>query len=189
MNDELRSGNQMRVMQRSNVRSCVARPGMLHPRWRRALLLLAVLATGQGCYSYHAAELPSLVPPEEIRVELEQAEFRRVAPGASMVGPPRVEGRFSRLAQDSLVVSVWIGDAYRGTPFESTYQDISIPLAEILRVENRKLSRSRTALVAAGAVTLIAVLIDGIGFVDIFGGGGDDGPPVPPEGDPSRIAR
>lgn len=150
-------------------------------RRRRGIVLFTALAAGQGCYTYHPAELGSLVPPEEIRVELDEAEYRKVAPGGSMVGPPRVEGKFARVAGDSLVMSVWIGDAYRGTPFESSYQDVSIPLGEVVRTESRRLSRGRTALASAGAVAIIAVLIDSIGLVDIFRGWGDDDLPTPPE--------
>jgi hypothetical protein len=143
-----------------------------------------VLALGQGCYGYRATELPSLVPGEEVRVELNEAEYRRVAPGAALVGANRLEGRFAGLTEDSLLLSVWIGEAYRGTPFESAYQDVPIPRSDVARVENRQLSRTRTALVSVGVAALIAVLIDSVGLVEIFGGGRGGDLPGPPEPDP-----
>lgn len=145
------------------------------------VLLLGILATGQGCFSYTVTELPRIRPQEEIRVELEDRGYRRIAPGANRNHRPRLEGRLARVDSDSLTVSVWIGEAYLGTPFQSTYQDIVIPLHDVRAVETRKLSRRRTALTAAGTVAVIAFLIDSIGFVDILGDGGvGEIPPDPP---------
>lgn len=152
-----------------------------------AAALLPVLAVGQGCYSYHVTDLQSLTPDEEIRVSLDAAEYRRVAPGGSMAGPQRIEGRFAGLKEDSLIVAVWIGESYVGTPFASAYQDIMIPREEVVGVEHRQLSKGRTALVTAGSLALIAVLIDSVGLVQVFGSGGGDGPPDPPEPEGSVI--
>ena len=143
--------------------------------------LLGILATSQGCFSYTVTELPGIRPQEEIRVELEDRGYRRIAPGANPNDRPRLEGRLARVDSDSLTVSVWIGEPYLGTPFQSTYQDIVIPLEHVRLVETRRLSRKRTALTAAGAVAVIAFLIDSIGFVDILGDGGvGEVPPDPP---------
>ncbi len=149
-------------------------------RRQTGILLLAILTTGQGCYSYHATQLPDVQPGEEVRVVLEEAGYRRVAPGAAREAAPRLEGRFAGVTDDSLTVQVWIGEAYRGTPFESAYQDLVIPLIDVQRVENRVLSGKRTALVATGVVALIAVLIDSLGLVNILGNGGGEGIPDPP---------
>ena len=91
-----------------------------------------------------------------------------------------LEGQLAGVTNDSLTLSVWIGEAYRGTPFESAYQDIAIPLIDVLRVEHREFSRKRTALVAAGVVAVIFVLIEGIGLVNFLGNGGEDDEPDPP---------
>ena len=150
---------------------------------RRAqwLYLLAILATGQGCFSYTVTEIPRIRPQEEIRLELEDRGYRRIAPGANRNDRPRLEGRLARVDSDSLTVSVWIGEAYLGTPFQSAYQDIVIPLHDVRAVETRRLSRKRTALTTVGTVALIALLIDSIGFLDIFGDGGvGEQPPDPP---------
>ena len=147
-----------------------------------ALLLLSVLLGGQGCYSYHVVELQGVTPGEEIRVQLGEAEYRRVAPGGGAAGPRRVEGRFASVTPDTLVMSVWIGKNFAGTPFASSYQDIQIPRGDIEVTENRQLSKGRTTLVGVGMAALIVVLIDSIGLVQVFGSGGDGGPPLPPAG-------
>ena len=149
--------------------------------------LLVILATGQGCFSYAVTELPQIRLQNEIRVELEDTGYRRIAPGgASRNQRPRLEGRLAKVDRDSLTVSVWIGEPYLGTPFQSTYQDIVVPLEDVRVVEARRLSRRRTTLAAAGTVALIAFLIDTIGLVNILGDGGVGEPPPDP---PTRGGR
>lgn len=153
------------------------------PGRRRAVVaLLPVLMAAPGCYSYRATELPQLTPGEQVRVELGAEGQRTTVPGtAFMLGRPRLEGRFSRLTEDSVIVAVWIGEAYAGTPFEASFQDVMLPRAEVFRVEHRQLDRVRTGLVAAGAVAVIAYLIDSVGVFDIFPARGPGTPQDPPE--------
>ena len=148
--------------------------------------LLLLLAVTQGCYGYHTTELPRLTPGEEVRLELADRERTRIPGTSAMIGQRRFEGRFARLTEDSVIVSVWIGQAYAGTPFEATYQDVVLPRDEVARVENRQLDKIRTGLMAAGAVAVIAYLIDTIGVFEIFPGGGGEAPPAPPEFFPGR---
>ncbi len=145
-----------------------------------ALLLLSVRG-GQGCYGDHVVDLQGVTPGEEIRIQLDRQD-RRVAPGGAAAGPRRLEGRFGSVTADTLVMSVWIGKNFAGTPFASSYQDIQIPLGDIEVTENRQLSKGRTALVGVGMAALITVLIDSIGLVQVFGSGGDGDPPLPPAG-------
>lgn len=149
-----------------------------------AVALLLVMTAGQGCYTYHMASLPELRPEEEVRVTLNEEGFRSALPGANRDSPRRLEGRFGGATADSLILRVWIGEAYEGTPFYSTYQNMMLPMDQVLGLENRQLSRGRTAVVTAGVLVLIGVLIESIGVVDFFGGGGDGGPPDPPEPEP-----
>ena len=144
--------------------------------------LLAALAASFGCYRYAPTELPGVEPNAEIRVTLNNEGYQRVLPQAPSVGTQTIEGRFMELTDDSLVMSVWIGEAYRGTPFETTYQRVSLPLADVVAVEDRQLSKPRTALLAAGAIALIVTLIDRLDVIEIFGDSGS-GPPQPPEPD------
>jgi hypothetical protein len=145
-----------------------------------SIVLLLVLPFSQGCYSYQTTQLSNLQRGEQIRVVLEEDGFRRVVPGAARSASPRFEGRFSGSTDDSLTVSVWIGEAYRGTPFEAAYEDIMIPRVDLQRVEHRRLSKPRTAVAAAGIVAGIVVLIESIGVVNFLGNGGESGPPDPP---------
>ena len=155
-----------------------------HPRSavrrRIALLLLTVLFGGQGCYSYHLAEIPSLRVGEQIRVALPADEYQRLVPGAEASGPRRLEGTFSGLTADSLVLSVWIGQDHPGTRLANARQDVFIPREDLAQVENRRFSGKRTALLVGGMVAAMAVLFNSVGFVDIFGSGGSTNIPQGP---------
>lgn len=150
-------------------------------RHAASIVFLLVLPFSQGCYSYHTTSLPQVQPEEEIRITLEEQGYRRVAPGAGLNSAPRVEGRFGGMTGDSLTLRVWIGEAYAGTPFYSTYQNVMLPLNEVQRVEHRRLSKGRTAAVAAGVLVGIGALIESVGWIDVFGSGDENGPPDPPE--------
>jgi hypothetical protein len=165
------------------------RPGRPRRRYRRccATVLLCALATGQGCYVYRSADAGAVEPNEEVRVTLTDRGSSTVLPGSYATGQRTVEGRFTELTADSLVISVWIGEAYRGTPFETTYQRVPIPRLDVIEVENRQLSKARTAIVAAGVVAVIVTMIDRLGVIPIFNRGSDDGQLPPPTPDPIRI--
>jgi hypothetical protein len=154
--------------------------GGVRGAWRRAALAaLPVLFASQGCYSYHVTQLPALTPGEQVRLELGN-QGQGTLP--ENLGRRRFEGRLARLTQDSVIVSIWIGEAYAGTPFESTYQDLVLPRVAVARVENRQIDKVRTALLGVGTVAVIAYLIRSVGAFDIFAGRGSEDPPTPPDG-------
>lgn len=165
-------------LRRPPVTSCT---GHSHPRARgRVFVVLALLAATAGCYRYAPAEPTAVAPESEIRVTLSDEGYRRVLPQAPSVGTQTVEGRFVALTDDTLVMSVWIGEAYKGTPFETTYQRVPLPRVDVVAVEDRKLSKWRTGVLAAGTVALIVTLIDQLDVIQIFGDS-DPGPPEPPD--------
>lgn len=157
-------------------------------RRRIALVLLAVFLAGQGCYNYHLTDLPSLTIGDQIRVALGEDDYARLVPGAEGSGGRRLEGRFSGLSADSVVLSVWIGQGQTGTPLASARQDVFIPREDVARVESRRFSTRSTVFLVGGIVAAMAVLFNSVGFVDIFGGG-DAGTPPPPGPSPAVIGR
>jgi len=124
---------------------------------------------------------------EQVRVALPADEYRQLVPGAEASGPRRLEGRFSGLTADSLVLSVWIGQDYPGTRLANARQDVFIAREDLAQVENRRFSGKRTALLVGGMVAAMAVLFNSVGFVDIFGSGG--GTTQPPGPSPAPVLR
>lgn len=164
----------------------------LHMRGRRLrrgparpLLLLPIATLLSGCYSYRVIEPHVVAPGEEIRVIVRDvSRYARTRTDALLkrsTDPTfELEGKLVRLTPDSLALSVWIGRDYVGTPFETVREEVAFPRSDIVRVERRAFSRGRTALLALGTTATILFLIDRIGVVEIVGGSGDDGPPLPP---------
>ncbi len=110
--------------------------------------LAATLLASSGCYSYFAANPASLEKGEQIRVVLESSAADRLAPALQQT-PRTVEGDFERLGPDSLALAVWIGAAYSGTPFQNTYQTVSISRGDFRQVQTRRISKWRTGISAA----------------------------------------
>ncbi|HEX7118516.1 MAG TPA: hypothetical protein VF212_07010 [Longimicrobiales bacterium] len=142
--------------------------------------LIALLVAGQGCYGYAPADPAGLRPSEPVRIVVDDRAFRRIAPALPRDAAPRLEGEFLRATDDSLALSVWIGQAYRGTPFETARQIVTVPREGIIAIERRRLSTRRTALVAAGVVGLVAYLVTHLDFTSDPNPGGGGTPPPPP---------
>ncbi|MEX2531887.1 MAG: hypothetical protein WD960_14055 [Gemmatimonadota bacterium] len=177
----------MTPMLRSIVRQLMCRAAASEAMRVRWLLPVLLLAFVPGCYTYHAAEIESLEPGEEVRIEVGSGQISSPGYGSSFLGPRKLEARFTEATPDSLMVSFWIGSAYRGTPFETAYQDMSIPRDDVALVENRQLSRQRTAVAAVGTLAVIWFVIDGLGRMRILGGDDEPGDFAPPDGLPEAV--
>jgi hypothetical protein len=119
-------------------------------------------------------------PGEEIQLVLSGPASSGITP-AAMMGETRVMGDLVGVSEDSVAVSVWIGQAYRGTPFEPAHQTYSFPRVELVRMERRQISKTRTALTAVGVLAGIYVLIDRLDFLEDPNPGppGEDNDPPP----------
>ncbi|HEX6937807.1 MAG TPA: hypothetical protein VF158_00235 [Longimicrobiales bacterium] len=145
-----------------------------------ALAALVLLGAGQGCYGYVPADLTELRSREEVRVVVDAPLYRRIAPTAPLDAAPRLDGEFLRATDDSVALSVWIGQAYRGTPFETAHQVVVVPREGVVAVERRRLSVQRTTLLAAGVAGLVAYLVTQLGSTSDPNPGIGGAPPPPP---------
>ncbi len=153
----------------------------------RALAALTLLWILPGCYTFQAINPLDAAPGEEIRLVLAGPRTGGLAP-SFLRGETLVQGNLVGVSDDSVGVSVWIGAAYRGTPFEPVHQTYSFPRVELVQMERRQLSRVRTALTTAGVLAGIYVLIDRLGYFENPNPGpGDENPPPP--GSPFTIRR
>jgi hypothetical protein len=72
------------------------------------------------------------------------------------------EGRLEPLGTDSIVLAIWIGKDYIGSPFENTRQRVSLTPADIVEVRRRTIDVRRTALAAAAIVAVTGVVIGSV---------------------------
>jgi hypothetical protein len=146
-------------------------------RLRLTPLLLALLAP--ACFRYQAVDLGAVSPQEEVRVLLTDEAAVRLALNYGAINK-RLEGQLAPAASDSLMLAVWIGRNYVGTSFENARQRLSLGRGEIMEVRRRTFSPARTAIVTAGVIGVIGIIIDRIGFLEnpnpLPGGGRGDVP-------------
>jgi hypothetical protein len=133
-----------------------------------------------GCYTFRPVDPFEAIPGEEIRLVLNESALPGLAPSA-LLGETSVQGDLVGVSDDSISVSIWIGQAYRGTPFEAAHQDYAFPRTEVIRLERRRLSRTRTALTTVGVLAGIYILIDRLDFLEDPNPDFDDDDPEPPD--------
>jgi hypothetical protein len=143
---------------------------------RRAAQLLAFGSTVvllSGCFSYVPGELATVNPEREVRLELTRVGFAQLPEIPNNPGPD-ISGRVVRQESNRLLLRVPVNIRMDGMVTGIVEQDVVIPAADIVRIEQRVFSRQRTAVVALGGIGTL------IGVIAAFGSGG---PPVgqPPE--------
>jgi hypothetical protein len=137
-------------------------------RLRRSAGIGAVVVLCAGCFSYVPAELGTLSPEHEARLELTRIGFAQLPEIPNNAGP-ELSGTMLRRQAGQLFFRVPVAIRADGMVTGSVEQDVVIPESEILRIEQRVFSMQRTAVVAAGGIGVL------IGVAYAFGSGG---PPV-----------
>jgi hypothetical protein len=148
-------------------------------RARTSWALGAALALS-GCYSYVVVPIGSLPPGEDARVLLSNegiVELREVA----QTSDPVLAGTLVRRDDERAFFHVRIATVQEGALYTPVLQEIPVYTRNILQVERRELSRSRTALVAAGSAVAAGVLLGMI--IEAYG----SAPPPPGESDDARV--
>jgi hypothetical protein len=123
-----------------------------------ALLFLACVGVLAGCYAYVPVVGEDPAPGDDVR-------FRLAAPAAGelsdRVGRPirAVEGPLIGLTPDSLRLDVGWGAIYAGTVFEGRRDTLQFHRSQVLEVDRKEFSRTRTGILAAafGAVVVLVI--------------------------------
>jgi hypothetical protein len=140
----------------------------MRSRWgliRNAAVVLGTSVFTGACYSYVPASFNAVPIGEGVRLYLSEAgldSLRRAAGDAipSIGDRPVVSGILVR--RDANDLSLRIPVATRQSGFHETELDqrVSLPVADLIQVEQRKLSTAKTALaVAASAVVLTTLVV------------------------------
>ena len=112
------------------------------------LALVWILA---GCYTFQPIDPLQAIPGEQVQLVLSGPTTRGTVL-SPLRGETFVQGNLVGVSNDSVSVSLWIGEAYRGTPFEPVHQTYAFPRVELVRMERRQISRVRTALTTVGVL-------------------------------------
>ena len=138
-------------------------------RWATGLFLASVAAFNVGCYAAVPISGESLRIGRPVSAELTDAGTAEMA---SQVGP-RIRSLFGDLngsTDQALVLALRSATDYRGIESFWSGEHVTVPRVDIAHISERRLSRSRTALLTAGL--LAGLYVAGRGF-GLFAGGDD----------------
>lgn len=159
-------------------------------RVARATLLLPVAAWSLvGCYAYlPAATVPggdAALAGRTVRVTLTADGTRRVEPTLG-AGVQEVEGVVERATADSLSMTVRQVTTATRERFASTGATVTLPRAVVSGTGVQELSRSRTAILAAGVAAVLGSIAALVSASSGGSGTGDTGPSPQPQRLPPR---
>jgi hypothetical protein len=149
-------------------------------RWkgrRQAAALVGTLQLFTACYQYVPVQS---APAVGSQVALEINDDGRVALRAQLgPGVVRLEGRVSAVDGDDMVVETSSVTQIRGRPVPVDSVRVRVSQGHVERMDERRLSQSRTWMVIGGAVAIVAAFFVGKG---VFGHStpSDDPPGGPP---------
>jgi hypothetical protein len=137
------------------------------------LLFVAAPLLLSGCYSYHVTQLDDMAPGAGLRLRISPAEAERLV-DLRLTEDRLVQGTLVSNGGAAVLIDTEVGvnDAVRGT--RALTQRISVQLAEVREIEERRLDRFKTGALV-GAVAL------GVGISAAAALGGGNGGDVPPD--------
>lgn len=143
---------------------------------RSTLILLGVVSL-QGCYNYLPLGRSHLVPSTYLALTLTDAGSEELAP---YIGPDVlvVRGRFLSDTERGLAVSVAAVETRRGQILEWKGETITVPGEFVRNLEERRVARSKTVLLAGASVAgfLVAYAAFGPGVSGTSPSGSGTGP-------------
>jgi hypothetical protein len=155
-----------------------ARPYYVAGMRRSAIYLFPLLI---GCYAYAPIEPVRVQPGTSVRARVSGARAERIAPLLGTSDARLLSGRLLENRADTMIVEVpTIMQTSVAGSVERLHQRVSIPRADLLELETRRLDRFRTAALAGSVAIIVgAFVINAINGEP--GGGGVPGGGGPPE--------
>ena len=153
---------------------CKGGGGLRRPR--RALTVLALTLLASGCYAYTEVS-PAAVPPgSSIRLRLAPRVQSSVGEMPLPDGQRVIRGRLLQgSSADTLLCSVALSNGDPLVPSRGLRGTVSVPVADVERLEVRRLEKGRTAIVVTtGALLGFAVLEWAFNITNANEQGGDD---------------
>jgi hypothetical protein len=140
-------------------------------RWLTAAFALSAMT---GCFEYVPAQLDAIPAGGgvQLRLSARPAELAEVSSDAGLV----VRGTLVRRDASGVYLRIPVTVRRQGFEAEPIEQEVSIPPGQVIEVEQRRRSSTRTALLVAGTAGVAAIVIGSI----IDGHGRRDLTEVPP---------
>jgi hypothetical protein len=146
---------------------------MNRPR-RRAIALLCSAALLSGCFTYVPTPLNSIPVGQEVHVHLSPRAQVELSQSGRRV-EESVRGTLAERRDNQILLKVPIATEQEGFFRSDIEQDLSVAETDIVGIELRQFSGSKTALLVGGAVGAGALIVLGI----VAASGAGSGPPGP----------
>jgi hypothetical protein len=112
-----------------------------------------------GCYTYAPIEPASLQAGTGVRARVSSAAAERLAPLLGTTNARLISGRLVDTRADTMIVEVpTVVQMTFGSSMETLHQRVSIPRADLVELETRRLDRFRTAALAGGVVFIVGTI-------------------------------
>lgn len=148
---------------------------------RPAIYVLPLLT---ACYTYAPIEPARIQPGTGVRARLSGAAADRLAPLLGTTSTRVVSGRLVDTRADTMIVEVpTVVQASVASSMETLHQRVSIPRADLVELETRRLDRFRTAALAGGVALVVGVVV----IKSLEQDPGRDGPPGGGGGTDARL--
>ena len=131
---------------------------------RNALLILGASVCATGCYTYAPAQFTTIPIGEGVRVYLSQAGVERLRQIGGEAFPeladrPVISGRLVRRDATEFSLQVPVGRRQEGFHMAELDQQVTLPVADLVQVEHRRVSTARTGLTVVGSSVLLATIV------------------------------
>lgn len=112
-----------------------------------------------GCYTYAPIEPARIQPGTGVRARVSGAAAERLAPLLGTTNARLISGRLVDTRADTMIVEVpTVVQMTFGSSMETLHQRVSIPRADLVELETRRLDRFRTAALAGGVALIVATV-------------------------------
>lgn len=126
--------------------------------------LIALLIAGSGCYTYHPVRPGDLATGAQVRATVSSVQAAELSAVLNSVSP-QVVGSLADQSDGQILVDVPVANTTAGMSTRAMSSRVTIPLSELVSLESRTLSRTRTAL----AFAIVAAGVGG-GWAAVKGG-------------------
>ncbi|MSR07879.1 MAG: hypothetical protein EXR93_12580 [Gemmatimonadetes bacterium] len=136
----------------------------LSTRLGNALILCGATTFASGCYTYVPATFSTVPTGESVRVYLTQSGVDRLRQMGGEAMPelgsrPVLTGKLVRRDATDFSLQIPVGSRQSGFMRSELGQQITLPVSDLVQVEWRQVSGTRSALATAGVSVVLAAVV------------------------------
>ena len=148
--------------------------------WARAVAVFSIAMGSGGCHKYVPVQVATVDPQEDVRIVVTESAAARLSQDLGLY-TTSLQGRLRQEPPDSVSIAVPVTRVYQGRLVDSGRQVLFLGRSEVVRVDRRELSRTRTVAVGVGAVAVFGLIVNSVvQWLDPNPSGEEPPPPPPP---------